>query len=285
MCVRCSSRSRYDSHRPSRLQLFDFVNLRGFQLTFKTGFFLTSEGVSRGVLLTWARYLVLEVKHWFCVEEAIPGYHRLWDMLIKRCPNLEELIVDGLSPSEPIDAHRLPRGRWPRLRVLVLGDVVTDWHISLNSAAKRSFVTFLDAHPSLTTLNLWGRQPSTGAPAILEALQPESLAKVCHFGGTLDQLLAFRHKAHLQSLRVVEHILLRESTPLAMTGILSAVPNLTSLQISFTLLRGYDNGNIVRSIASACPLLENLDFTCAGRPSFKLVRLIFGPHSHTILKL
>ncbi|KAI0032252.1 hypothetical protein K488DRAFT_50296 [Vararia minispora EC-137] len=222
--------------------LFDFSNLRGFSLIFKEGFYLNFEGVTR--------------------DEAIPGYQRLWEMLIKRCPHLEELVIDSLSPTEPVDAHRLTRGRWPKLRTLILGDVVTDWHTTLNSAAKRSFVTFLDAHPSIKALHLRGRQPSVSAPTILEALQPSSLCKVDDFGGSLDQLQSFRHRAHLRSLCIPDPVILRESTPLAMSGVLSSVPSLVSLSISFTLLHGYDNGSIIRSIASACPMLEHLDFTC-----------------------
>jgi len=204
-------------------------------------------------------------------DEPTPGYDRLWDMLIKRCPNLEELVIDGLSPTEPVDASRLTNGRWPKLHTLILGDIVTDWHTALNPNAMRPFITFLDAHPSLQGLHLRGRQPSVSAPSILESLQPSSLCGLHEFSGSQDQLLALRNRANLRNLFVPDSILLRESTPLAMSNTLSTVPNLVSLSISFTLLHGYDNGSIIRSIASSCPLLEHLDFMCTGRASFKIV--------------
>jgi hypothetical protein len=196
-------------------------------------------------------------------------------MLIKRCPDLEELIFDGYSPSEPVDAHRLTRGRWPKLRKLVLGDIVTDWHPMLNSATTRSFITFLENHRELEALHLYGRQPSVGAPIILEALHPDTLSKVVEFGGSLEQFQAFQHKSRIQRLCVPDAIPLRESTPVTISGILSIASHLTSLTISFMHLTGYDNGSIIRCIASSCPLLEHLDFTCACRASFKFVRAYY----------
>ncbi|KAI0316506.1 hypothetical protein OF83DRAFT_1060236 [Amylostereum chailletii] len=240
--------------------LFDFVGLHGFSMTFKSGFYWQYDGRD--------------------LEEAIPGYHRLWDMLIKRCPNLQELVVDGYSPREPVDAHRMIRGRWPSLRKLILGDVVMDWHTSINQAAKRSFIAFLNDHRELQVLHLQGHQPSVGAPSILQDVRSDALEKVTEFGGSLEQLQSFQHKDHIKTLFVPDAILLRESTPLSVSGTLCALSNLSSLVISFTLLHGYDNGGIVRSIASACPYLQHFDFTCACRPSFTFVRSVSLKRCH-----
>ena len=200
-------------------------------------------------------------------------------MLIKRCPNLEELTIDGYSPSEPVDAHRLTRGRWPYLRKLVLGDVVTEWHTALNQAARRSFHTFLEQHRTLETLHLHSGQMSVGSPSILESLHDGALPSVHDFSGSLAQLQAFAHRADVRTLWIPDAILLRESSPLTISAVLVTAPRLTSLTISFALPHGYDNGGIVRSIASACPFLEHLDFTCACRPAFKFVRLYIPTHS------
>ncbi|VDB95926.1 unnamed protein product [Peniophora sp. CBMAI 1063] len=229
--------------------LFDFRDLHGFSLIFKPGFFAHMEPGSR--------------------DEAIPGYKRLWCMLINHCPNLEELTIDGYSPAEPVDAHRLTRGRWPYLRKLVLGDVVTEWHTALNHAARRSFLTFLEQHRNLEILHLHSGQMSVGSPSILDDLHDGALPNVRDFGGSLAQLQAYAHRAKVHTLRLPDAILLRESSPLTVSAVLVTAPQLTSLTISFALPHGYDNGGIVRSIASACPMLEHLDFTCACRPAFK----------------
>ncbi|KAI0058697.1 hypothetical protein BV25DRAFT_1890725 [Artomyces pyxidatus] len=230
--------------------LFDFSNLHGFSLVFKSGFYWQYEGLTR--------------------EEAVPGYHRLWDMLSKRCPDLQELIIDGFAPHEPVDAHRLTRGRWHSLRKLVLGDIVMDWHASINSNSRRPFLAFLEEHRSLETLHLLGHEQSVAAPSIFADLHAEALPRVTEFYGSLEQVQAFQHKHAIRKLNAPDAILLREATPLSVSGVLSAMPYLSSLTIVFRLEHGYDNGGILRAIVAACPHLEHLDFTCACKPSFTI---------------
>ena len=121
-------------------------------------------------------------------------------MLIKRCPRLRELVLDGISPENPVDAHRLTRGRWPSLRKLVLGDIVLDWHSAVNPAAKRPFITFLEEHRALEQLHLLGYQPSVSAPDLLAAVHRGALAGVAAFSGTLDQVQALPRRAALRAL-------------------------------------------------------------------------------------
>ncbi|ETW80979.1 hypothetical protein HETIRDRAFT_434843 [Heterobasidion irregulare TC 32-1] len=233
--------------------LYDFSDLEGFSLTFKSGFYLQHFAMSRGAC-----------------QDPIPGYHRLWEMLIKRCPRLRELVLDGISPENPVDAHRLTRGRWPLLRKLVLGDIVLDWHSAVNPAAKRPFITFLEEHRALEQLHLLGYQPSVSAPDLLAAVHRGALAGVAAFSGTLDQVQALPHRAALRALCVTDPILLRESTPLAVAGVLQTLPALASLTIAFVLEHGYDNGGMLRTLVAACPHLQHLDLTCARKPSFTI---------------
>ncbi|KAI0045961.1 hypothetical protein FA95DRAFT_1520828 [Auriscalpium vulgare] len=230
--------------------LFDFADLHGFSLCFKSGFYWQYEGVTR--------------------DEAVPGYHRLWDMLIKRCPNLQELTLDGFAPHDPVDAHRLTRGRWPALRTLTLGDVVVDWHTHVNASVRRPFLAFLEAHRALADLRLLGHEQSVAAPALLTDVHADALARVEHFAGALEQLAGFQHKARLRTLAVPDAIVLREVTPLTVSGALGALHNLASLTIAFRVEHVSDNGGILRAIVAACPQLEQLDFTCACKPSFTL---------------
>lgn len=204
-------------------------------------------------------------------DEPVPGYDRLWDMLIKRCPNLEHLAIDGHSPHAPVDAHGLVHGRWPKLRSLLIGDVVFDWHIGLNSTLDRPFRSFLNAHRNLEALHLQSHAPSVAAPGVLADLQADALANVSTFSGALVQAQVLPARASLKTLRVPDAMPLREGTPLSVGASLAALPSLASLTIAFRLDQGYDNGSILRAIVAACPHLRHLDLTVACRPSLTVV--------------
>jgi hypothetical protein len=192
-------------------------------------------------------------------------------MLIKRCPNLEHLAIDGHSPHAPVDAHGLVRGRWPKLRSLLIGDVVLDWHVGLNPALDRPFRSFLDAHRNLEALHLQSHAPSVAAPGVLADLNTDALAKVSTFSGTLVQAQVLPARVSLKTLRVPDALPLRESTPLSVSSSLGMLPALVSLTIAFRLEQGYDNGSVLRAVVAACPHLRHLDFTIACRPSFTIV--------------
>jgi hypothetical protein len=211
------------------------------------------------------------VSYRMVLDEPVPGYHRLWDMLIKRCHNLEHLAIDGHSPHAPVDAHGLLRGRWPKLRSLLIGDVVLDWHVGLNPARGRPFRIFLDAHRNLEALHLQSHAPSVAAPGILADLHADALAKVSTFSGALAQAQVLPARASLKTLRVPEALPLREGTSLTVSSSLTMLPALASLTIAFRLEQGYENGSILRTVIAACPHLRHLDFTVACRPSFTIV--------------
>jgi hypothetical protein len=231
---------------PPNSHLFDFSDLYGFSLTFKTGFYWQNDGVFR--------------------DEPVPGYDRLWDMLIKRCPHLESLAIDGHSPHAPVDAHGLVHGRWPHLRTLLLGDVVFDWHLSQPSP-ERPFRVFLNAHRNLEELHLQSHAPSMAAPGVLADLHADALAKVGTFSGALVQAQALPARGSLKVLRVPDPMPLREGTPLSVGASLAALASLCSLTLAFRLEQGYDNGSILRAVVAACPHLRHLDITIACRPS------------------
>ena len=70
-------------------------------------------------------------------------------MLIKRCPNLEHLAIDGHSLHAPVDAHGLLCGRWSNLHSLLIGDVVLNWHIGLNPSLGKPFRTASSNTPNM----------------------------------------------------------------------------------------------------------------------------------------
>lgn len=190
-------------------------------------------------------------------------------MLIHRCPNLEELTVNGTS-SLPTNVHTLIDGRWPNLRKLDLGDVSVDFLPNLGDPGqKRPFVEFLEAHPKLETLGL---SRFIIQPAHLAALDPGVLQNISTFSGTLQQLQAVPYiYPHLRSVTFRDPMQTREVPAQAVAGLLQGMKKLSKLRIAFTLHSMYDSGNLLRSLIASCPNLRHLELTCGGKPSFQLV--------------
>ncbi|KAJ8696076.1 hypothetical protein PTI98_005974 [Pleurotus ostreatus] len=225
--------------------LFDFVDLAGFSLTLKPGFYDNHVDMF--------------------LDEDQPASRKFWDMLINRCPNLEELSIDGIS-TLPTDAHSLVKGRWPKLRKLNLGDVTVDWR-PMSASEKRPFISFLEEHNSLRSLSLSRHniQPS------YFATNPIAFTHLTDFSGTLEQLQALPHlHASLKSVTFRDPMQTRELTPLAVVSVLQSMTALTNLRISFVLHSMYDSGSLLRSLIQSCPHLRHLDLTCAHKPSFHL---------------
>ena len=191
-------------------------------------------------------------------------------MLLRRCPNLEELTIDGLS-SVPTDIQFLVEGRWPRLRKLSLGDVCMDWFPrSLNPTEKRPFISFLEAHPSLEHLTL---SRHAIQPSHFTSLEAGSLSKVTSFSGTYQQLHALPHlHRSLQSVVFRDPVDTRDVSGPIVAALLRDLTSLTSLKVSFTLHSMYDSGNLLQSLIQSCPMLRHLELTCGHKPSFQLVR-------------
>lgn len=189
-------------------------------------------------------------------------------MLIKRCPNLEELSINGIS-SLPTDARTLVNGRWPNLRQLSLGDVSLEWHTPTSTTGPKSpFITFLEAHPNLLSLKVSRNVPS----AHFSTLDPVTLPRLTEFSGTLEQLQALPHlHGSLKSVTFREPMQTRELTPLAVAGVLQNLTSLVELRISFVLHSMYDSSSLLRSLIASCPQIRHLELTCAHKPSFQLV--------------
>lgn len=215
--------------------------------------------------------------------EDEPTFHKFWDMLIRRCPDLEDLTIDGTS-SVPTDIHHLVEGRWPKLRQLTLGDVCIDWiPRPMNPGEKRPFINFLEAHPHLESVNL---SRHTIQPIHFAALDPVSLGKVKTFSGTHQQLQALP-QIHpvLESVTFRDPVETREVSAPTVATLLRDLTSLTELRISFTLHSMYDSGNLLRSLIQSCPQLRHLELTCAHKPSFQLVsldRAWSGDKAHTL---
>jgi hypothetical protein len=213
-------------------------------------------------------------------------------MLISRCPNLEELSIEGFSIYS-IDARRLVRGRWPNLRKLTLGDVIVDLNLNpdipspILEAQKLPSIEFLEAHPKLQSLHT---SQHVLAPVHLSSLSPSSFPDLIEFSGTLEQLQAVApshthihtHSPRIDTSRQLksvgfhEPMVMREVTLLAVWNVLRGLENLTTLRISFVLHSIYESGSLLRSLVGSCPRLERLDLGCGRMPSFTLVGFLFA---------
>ncbi|KZT29125.1 hypothetical protein NEOLEDRAFT_1107909 [Neolentinus lepideus HHB14362 ss-1] len=233
-----------------RSHLFDFSNLRGFSLTLRSGFYNNFD--------SW---------------DDMPPFRPLWDMLIKRCPNLEVLTVDGIS-ARPGDARILYSARWPKLRTLVVGPILLQREAHLfNVQEKPPFATFLESHHNLRSLHLTSHAGGLSA-ADLQALDADALPELSEFCGSLSQLQALPRSVlkSIKSARFPEPLLLREVTPpLTVSMVLQTLSSLTHLSINFVLQSGYyDNIGVLKTIVSNCPLLTKLDIICSSQPAFYL---------------
>jgi hypothetical protein len=239
---------------------FDFVDLIGFSLSLKPGYYKNHVDLF--------------------LDDDMPGAKNIWSML-KRSPNLEELAITG-SSLHPTDAHQLVAGRWPKLRKLALGDVIIDWQTAMaDPDAKRPFIAFLEAHDTLESISL---SKHNIHHTRLSNLSTDALPCLKDFTGTLEQFQVL-HRIHpsLKSVTFCDPMLTRELTPLAVAVALQNLRNLTKLKVSFVLDSMYDSASLLRSLFTACPMLEHLELTCAHKPSFQLES--FSKHVGNFSKL
>ncbi|KAG1751339.1 uncharacterized protein EDB91DRAFT_601103 [Suillus paluster] len=239
----------YGSVIPSQhSHLLEFKNLRGFSLSLKYGYY---------------------VHHADDFQDALPFDGRLWDMLIRRCPNLEELHVLGGPLILDGTVHPLCHARWPLLHSLSLGDIVLDWSSGPGPmAAKRPFIAFLEAHQHLRSF----RTSRTAlSPHVLPSLDPSALPNLTHFAGSLEHLqgMAPSHP-QITHLAIEEPLIIRDLAPLLVVGVLQSLHCLTELRIAFVFHSSYESGSLVRNLVGACPGLTTLEITCARRSSLKV---------------
>ncbi|EIW83192.1 hypothetical protein CONPUDRAFT_89162 [Coniophora puteana RWD-64-598 SS2] len=221
--------------------LYDFSGLIGFSLISKHGMYHALETMS--------------------------SESRLWTMLIKRCPDLEELYIDGAS-FDPGTVHPLCHGRWPRLRRLGVGDIVLDWHRLRNNDTKRPFIEFLEAHPQLRSLRTSRHALN---PAHMSDLDIDALPHLEEFTGSLEhlQVIAAAHP-DIKHVTFNEPMIIRDLAPMVIVNVLQNLHSLNTLDISFAFHSTYESGSLVRSLVGACPNLVNFSLTCARKPSLQL---------------
>lgn len=256
------------------MQLFKFSNLYQFALTVKTR------------SLEW-------VKCEPCIVH-IPGSianttaagppkveklpRRLWEMLIERCPCLEELSLVAVAPAHRLfDARSVVFGRWPRLHSITLGDMM------LQDGAKddvssiedyQAFMKFFVNHPRLRHIAFQHAGASTVFPSSF-ALPYTALPFLESFHGPLRYLRSLPRPDNLRHLTLTSlHHTMSSFHPTF--SVLQELPYLESLDIWIDLSFGgqaylQDESQLFSSFLSACPLLRDLKVMCFTRPTFRIV--------------
>ena len=200
-------------------------------------------------------FATIFLDHILPVTGDIP--ERLLDMLINRCPDLQELNIDGRSSSSDFSIRPLLGARWSNLRSLTLGDYIhpaTDLHSAL-------LVEFLAAHPleHFTAL----RCHDSHAHSVLQQLTSYS---GCFYG-----LLDLPDPLLLEKLRITCH----SHTVPALPTLLRTAANLNSLT-SLTIIRpraDYNNWRGFHGILSSCPQLSHLEICYSADLWFPVVSL------------
>jgi hypothetical protein len=207
-----------------------------------------------------------------CIAEVEPVFKRLWDMLIRQCPDLRQLsiLTRGLDPAHSVDVRTLFSGdHWPNLRSLELGNVIVGPAVVVDGDT-HPFISFLSGLDRLRTLRFSG--DFTLSSTHFARLPRDSLRDLRCFSGSIDHLSSLPSAKSLLSMEVSNPLVLREVTPLTISHALQAAPAVRSLKVSFVLQSGYDGIGILRSIATAGAHIKHLDLTFSHKPSFYLVR-------------
>jgi hypothetical protein len=192
-------------------------------------------------------------------------------MLIQSSPNLEELHILGGPFIPDGKSHPLCNARWPLLHSLSLGDIVIDWSGPLSDAgSKRPFISFLEAHRRLRSLRT---SRIALSPHLIPSLDTSALSDLTHFAGSLEHLQALAPShPKITHLTIEEPLVVRDLSPLLVTGVLQSLRCLTELRIAFVFHSSYESGSLVKNLISACPGVTTLEVTCAKRPFFRVVR-------------
>ncbi|TFK43737.1 hypothetical protein BDQ12DRAFT_731725 [Crucibulum laeve] len=242
-------------------QLFNFSNLKGFIFHNK-----------------WRERKFLNLSE---ILESEPLPSKLWDMLLNRCPDLEELSLGSVGSSmnmKILDIRPLTQGRWPSLQKLSLGHTLMLGEDEELTVEKNSeFSEFLCAHSTLKKLRLpypvhYPRLDLANSQIQLESYSG-SLSSVI---GLLPQcqnlkelvLCADEHAAWY--VPYIRHILrlLPTVTTLAVWLDLSFRFDVENSVTGEQIKQESDHMVIIRSILAECPQLEHFKVLCSTKRKY-----------------
>ncbi|KAJ7580253.1 hypothetical protein C8J56DRAFT_1169471 [Mycena floridula] len=227
----------------------------------------------------------LTVRHGLGGSELFPSLEdlpqSLWDMLIDRCPDLEELTICSFSSSARVfSIQPLTSASWPKLNSVTLGSFGYQDDFSLNPHAY-ALGTFLSKHNSLEYLRLaWNFKRWLSPDAVPLHLHEshllddsESTASSEHVVGLLPKLTSFigiyQQLAELPHPEVLESLDLTcepiyDNRMTALCDILGKCTSVTSLDIWMHVQEHQDDifETLLKDLLVECKTLVNFHFMC-----------------------
>lgn len=237
-------------------ELFNFSDLRQFSLSVK----------SRSV--DWLAHGPPKI-------EKLP--RRLWEMLIERCPRLEELSLSAVAPAHRLfDVRTVVLGRWSRLKSITLGDMVLQSGSKDDNASVTDYQAFSKFFAMHSRLKHVALQQAVGSPTFPSsfALPFSTLVHLESFHGPLKYLRSIPHPEKLRHLTLTSlHHATSSFNPTF--NALQDFPNLETLSVwvdlSFTgQLNMQDESQLFTPFLVACPMLRHLNIMCFTRPTFRV---------------
>ena len=141
-----------------------------------------------------------------CIADLFPPSEKLpdrfWDMIVNRCPNLEELALCSFSSCTRIfDFSRVTEARWPKLHSLTLGAFGYQSDFSLGPGGNPAIGLFLGAHPCLKFIRLqWNFKRWMSPVEISMHLPPTALPELDTFIGIYQQLAGLPNPESIEAL-------------------------------------------------------------------------------------
>ncbi|KAJ7458249.1 hypothetical protein FB451DRAFT_1142385 [Mycena latifolia] len=200
---------------------------------------------------------------------------QLFEMLLQRCPDLEELRLQLFSSHHNLrQLSRITQGLWPRISSFHLE--VSEYDPPTNSQYPRAdeLGAFLSAHPTITDLGLY-RVFGIESPLILT---PTALPHVSSFTGLFHDVYNLPFPTALQSLDLLNLGIFQSSLLVPM---LQRLTSLTSLGMTV------DGIGLLHDVMSVCPALEIFTVQYGASCSMKQIKEICGalrrlPRLHTL---
>jgi hypothetical protein len=202
--------------------------------------------------------------------EELP--EQLWDMILHRCPDLEELAICSFSSCTRIfDVLRVTEGHWPNLQSLTLGSFGYQSDFTLGPADEPSFSEFLEVHSSLQYIRLQWNFKRWMSPNEVPMLLPSTaLPKLDTFIGIYQQLAELPNPSSIETLDLTCEPL-HEARLANVCPILKNLTSLTCLDIwAHVRAPDRDHNDLFQAILSSCPKLTDFHFMCTT--SFTFVR-------------
>ncbi|KAF6743458.1 hypothetical protein DFP72DRAFT_933154 [Ephemerocybe angulata] len=216
------------------------------------------------------------------IPEELPD--EFWDMILQRCPDLEELAICTFSPTARLfNFDRIIEGSWPSLHSLTLGSFGYTSDFSLGPSALANdgaFDDFLKDHKALKYLRfLWSFRHFMSPDTLSFTLPARSLPALTTFTGIYQQLASSPSPQAIETLDLTCEPIY-QSRINAVCAVLRGLPNLTSLEIWVHLFdSNRDHTTFFHNIMAACPGLTDLHFMCTNSFTAKpLKQLVSGLH-------